>query len=71
MGITDQILADHEARKHDGTTWFTAVDLQRLGIREPLMTTMQTVQHTLRLRRSTHIVETAGCVDRFSVRDAG
>jgi hypothetical protein len=70
MGMTDTILADHEQRKHDGISWFTAEDLNRLGIREPLMTAMQNVQHTLRLRRSTHVVETAGCVDRFSVRDA-
>lgn len=70
MGITDTVLADHDARKQDGITWFTTEDLNRLGICEPLMATMQTVQHTLRLRRSAKVVETAGCVDRWSVRDA-
>lgn len=70
MGITDTILADHASRKHAGVTWFTSADLQRLGIQEPLMTTMQTVQHTLRTRRSAHVVETAGCTDRWSLRDA-
>ncbi len=70
MGITDKVLADHEGRKHEGISWFTAEDLKRLGIADALMTTMQTVQHTLRMRRSDKVVETAGCTDRWSVRDA-
>ncbi|HJV22726.1 MAG TPA: hypothetical protein VJ570_08515 [Holophagaceae bacterium] len=71
MGITDKVLADHAARKgHGDTTWFTEGDLQRLGIDLPVMSAMQTVQHTLRLRRAGTLVETAGSVDRFSLRDA-
>lgn len=68
---TDQILADHEARRDaDGITWFTAADLKRLGVDLALMSCMQNVQHTLRLRRSGHVVETQGRTDAFSVQDA-
>lgn len=71
QNITDTILGDHQARKDAaGTAWVTAQDLQRLGIDLPLMTCMQTVQHTLRLRRSGHVVETQGRTDAFSVQDA-
>ncbi len=70
MGITEQILADHEARKDaEGVTWFTPADLARLGIRERLFTAMQTVQHTLRLRKAHQVVESHGCTDRWSVQD--
>ncbi len=70
MGITEQILADHAARKDgDGVAWFTAEDLKRLGIRDPLFTIMQTVQHTLRLRKARQVVESQGCTDRWSVQD--
>lgn len=71
MGITEQILADHKARKNaEGITWFTADDLKRLGIRERLFTVMQTVQHTLRLRKAHQVVESQGCTDRWSLQDA-
>ena len=71
MGITEQILADHATRKDaDGTTWFTAEDLKRLGVHDRLFTVMQTVQHTLRLKKSHHVVESQGCTDRWSVQDA-
>lgn len=71
MGITDQILADHQARKDaQGVTWYTAADLRRLGIDEPLFTAMQTVQHTLKLRRAKQSVESEGRTDRWSVQDA-
>lgn len=71
MGITEQILADHAARKdHDGVTWFTDADLARLGIRDRLFTVMQTVQHTLRLRKAGQVVESHGCTDRWSLEDA-
>lgn len=71
MGITEQILADHAARKDAaGVTWFTAGDLARLGIRDRLFTIMQTVQHSLRMRRSHQVVESHGCTDRWSVEDA-
>ena len=71
MSITEKILADHGARKDaDGITWFTLADLRRLGISEALFTAMQTVQHTLRLRRSDHVVESGGCMDRWSIQDA-
>lgn len=70
MGITEQVLADHAVRKDpEGVTWFTAQDLQRMGIREPLFTVMQTVQHTLKLRRSSEAVESHGCTDRWSIED--
>lgn len=70
MGITEQILADHEVRKDaGGTTWFTTADLARLNIRERLFTIMQTVQHTLRLRKAHQIVESHGCIDRWSIED--
>ena len=70
MGITEQILADHEARKDaGGVTWFTSADLARLGIRDRLFTIMQTVQHTLRLRKAHQIVESHGCTDRWSLED--
>jgi hypothetical protein len=68
MGPTDAILTDHQARKDpQGVAWFTAQDLARLGIDLPLMSTMQTVQHTLRMRRSRHLVETQGRIDAFAV----
>lgn len=71
MGITDQILADHNARKDaQGVTWFTAEDLRRLGIEERLFTVMQTVQHTLKLRRAPQSVESEGRTDRWSVQDS-
>ncbi len=71
MGITEQILADHALRKDkDGISWFTAEDLQRLGIHDGLFTVMQTVQHTLRLRKARQVVESEGCTDRWSVQDA-
>lgn len=71
MGITEQILADHEARKGpDGITWFTAEDMARLGLLDPLFTVMQTVQHTLRLRNARQVVESEGCTDRWSLQDA-
>ena len=70
LGITDRILADHAARKDaEGITWFTEGDLRRLGIEEALFTTMQTVQHTLKLGRAMQAVESGGCTDRWSVRD--
>ena len=70
MGMTDTILEDWSKRKDaDGVAWFTADDLARLGIQDRLMTVMQNVQHTLRLRRSDKVVETAGQTDRFSVRE--
>ena len=71
MGITEQILADHKARKDaEGTTWFTQEDLVRLGIHDALYTVMQTVQHTLRLRKANQVVESHGCTDRWSLQDA-
>jgi hypothetical protein len=70
VGITEQILADHAARKDEaGISWFTADDLQRLGIRDGLYTTMQTVQHTLRLRKARQVVESEGQTDRWSIQD--
>ncbi|HJW09388.1 MAG TPA: hypothetical protein VJ483_07105 [Holophagaceae bacterium] len=70
MSITDTILADHEARKDaEGITWFTEDDLHRLGLQDRLFTVMQTVQHTLKLRRALQAVESGGCTDRWSVRD--
>ncbi len=72
MGITDRILEDHAARKdHDGVTWFTDGDMARLGIQDRLFTVMQTVQHTLKLRRAPESVESHGCTDRWSVQDVG
>lgn len=71
MGITEQVLTDHTARKNgEGITWFTEADLARLGIRDALFTVMQTVQHTLRMRRARQVVESHGCTDRWSVEDA-
>lgn len=70
MGITEQILADHAARKGaDGVSWFTAEDLARLGIQDRLFTIMQTVQHTLRMRRAHQAVESHGFTDRWSLED--
>jgi hypothetical protein len=71
VGITEQILVDHAARKdQDGISWFTADDLKRLGIRDQLFTVMQTVQHTLRLRKAYQVVESEGRTDRWSLQDA-
>jgi hypothetical protein len=71
VGITEQILADHAARKSpDGITWFTNDDLARLGIHDQLFTIMQTVQHSLRLRKARQVVESHGCTDRWSLQDA-
>jgi hypothetical protein len=70
VGITEQILADHATRKDkDGISWFIAADLARLGIHDPLFTVMQTVQHTLRLRKAHQVVESEGCTDRWSLQD--
>ncbi len=70
MGITEQILSDHAARKdHEGIAWFTQADLQRLGIHDQLFTVMQTVQHTLRLHKAHQVVESQGCTDRWSLQD--
>ncbi len=70
MGITDRILADHAARKDaEGISWFTKADLERLGIEDALFSAMQTVQHSLKLRRALQSVESGGCTDRWSVRD--
>lgn len=70
MDITKQILADHAVRKSaEGITWFTAEDLKRLGIQDHLFTIMQTVQHTLRLKKAHQVVESHGCTDRWSVQD--
>jgi hypothetical protein len=71
VGITEQILADHAARKDtNGIAWFTAADLERLGIHDQLFTVMQTVQHTLRLRKAHQVVESEGRTDRWSLQDA-
>ena len=68
MGATETILEDWSRRKDaDGVAWFMEEDLRRLGIREPLMTVMQDVQHILRSRRSDKVVETEGRTDRFSI----
>jgi hypothetical protein len=69
--LTDRILADHAARRDAaGIAWYTAADLARLGVDMALMSCMQNVQHTLRMRRSGHVVETQGRTDAFSVQDA-
>ena len=71
MGITERILADHTARKNPaGVTWFTTEDLVRLGVCDQLFTVMQTVQHTLRMRKAQQVVESHGCTDRWSLQDA-
>jgi hypothetical protein len=71
VGITEQILADHAVRKDkDGISWFTADDLRRLGLHDHLFTIMQTVQHTLRLRKAHQVVESEGYTDRWSLQDA-
>jgi hypothetical protein len=71
VGITEQILVDHEARKDaEGVSWYTAEDLQRLGLHEQLFTIMQTVQHTLRLHKARQVVESHGCTDRWSLADS-
>ncbi len=71
MGITEQILADHASRKdQDGISWFTDDDLKRLGIHDRLFTIMQTVQHTLRMRKARQVVESEGFTDRWSLQDA-
>jgi hypothetical protein len=70
VGITEQILADHASRKdQDGISWFTADDLKRLGIHDHLFTIMQTVQHTLRMRKARQVVESEGFTDRWSLQD--
>lgn len=70
MGITEQILTDHAARRDaEGISWFTSADLARLGIHDQLFTVMQTVQHTLRMRRAHQVVESRGCTDRWSLED--
>jgi hypothetical protein len=70
VDITQRILADHAARKNaEGITWFDAGDLRRLGLQDQLFTVMQTVQHTLRLRKAHQVVESHGCIDRWSLED--
>ena len=70
MSITDKILVDHVTRRDpSGVTWFTQADMDRLGFPEALFTVMQDVQHSLRMRRSDHVVESEGCTDRWSIQD--
>jgi len=70
VDITQRILADHAARKNaEGITWFDAGDLRRLDFQDQLFTVMQTVQHTLRLRKAHQVVESHGCTDRWSLED--
>lgn len=70
MSSTEKILADHEARKgSSGVTWFTLEDLRRIGLAESLFTAMQDVQHHLRSRNSSHVVESEGHTDRWSIQD--
>jgi len=70
VGITEQILADHASRKdQDGISWFTTDDLKRLDIQDRLFTVMQTVQHTLRMRKARQVVESEGFTDRWSLQD--
>lgn len=70
MSITEKILADHESRKGpDGVTWFTDEDMRRLGIPDALFTTMQNVQHELKLRHAGLTVESEGRTDRWSIQD--
>lgn len=70
MSITEKILMDHGARKDaSGVAWFTLQDLHRLGIPDALFTVMQDVQHDLRLSHSDHVVESEGCVDRWSLQE--
>jgi hypothetical protein len=69
VSISGKILEDHALRKDgQGTAWFDAKDLDRLGITGPVMTVMQDVQHILRSSHSEFVVETSGNLDRFSVR---
>jgi hypothetical protein len=71
VGITEQVLADHAKRKDkDGISWFTAEDLKRLDLHDHLFTIMQTVQHTLRMRKARQVVESEGFTDRWSLQDA-
>lgn len=70
MSITGRILEDHAQRKDaSGVAWFDAGDLARLGISDPVMTVMQNVQHVLRSGQSRFVVETLGCLDRFTIHE--
>lgn len=70
MTLSEIILKDHSTRKGEpGITWFTAEDLARLGIQEPLFTVFQDAQHILKTRRLPMVVEALNHTDRWCVRD--
>lgn len=69
MGTIETLLADHAARMDAvGATWFTATDLDRLGLRGSVMSVMQEAQHALRMRGDAVVVEALGQLERFSLR---
>lgn len=70
MTIADTILQDHAVRKDaEGVSWYTAKDLERLGLRDPLFSVMLEVQHVLRRSGARQVVESGGNTDRWSLRD--
>ncbi len=70
MSTAETILNDHAGRKDaEGVTWFTAGDLDRLGIREGLFSVFQDVQHAFKSKRLPFVAEALNWTDRWSVRD--
>ncbi len=70
--ILKKVLDDFEQRKRQSPlVWFAADDLKRLNILLPVMSCMQTIQHSLKLNRSNLRVDARGQVDRFSISESG
>lgn len=70
MSLTETILKDHATRKGaEGVTWFTAQDLNRLGIGDSLFSVYQNLQHTLKSKRMPYVAEALNQTDQWSVKD--
>ena len=70
MTISETILKDHASRKGvEGITWFTAQELARLGIDEPLFSVYQNLQHTLKFKRLPFAAEALNHTDQWCLKD--
>ena len=71
QNILKKVLNDFEQRKRESVlVWFASEDLKRLNISLPIMSCMQTIQHSLKLNRSTLRVDARGQLNRFSITES-
>ncbi|HCG37356.1 MAG: hypothetical protein ACO25G_03430 [Holophagaceae bacterium] len=70
QNILKKVLDDFQQRKHESSlVWFTADDLKRLNIPLSPLSCMQTIQHSLKLNRSSLRIDARGHLDRFSITE--